>query len=424
MGEGHEVEHIEVGVVGVGAVHGHHILGGVVGQPAVEDVGADGGLVDLAALDHLGAVDAGLGVVDAADGVDEDVGGVVVLGVLLHDPGLQRLVGGQIECAAAVGGLCAGGELVAGLLQQRAVGRLIGQVAQQAQEAREIVGQGVGQGVLVHSGDAHGFEIHGCIGGGVCAGGSDGDDAVGIHGVGGAVLVHDAGVGVVQVDVVVVVVVRACDVAGDEAHVGGGVIRGQDVLQGVHEVLRRDGGDDLAVAVHPVLIPQMERPGQGVGIPVPAGGQTLAHDALVVVLDQSVHAVCADDHLKVGAGGQVVQGGRLAVVQDGVAGAGAGGGCAGGAAGRRAAAAGQQAGCAGTGGCQTAGLQELTAGDGSVHHKFPLFLLLLYRDSIRVARCPLFPVSGQLGCFYEKRATENHPLLLCNSPGHQISGQD
>ena len=73
MGEGHEVEHIEVGVVGVGAVHGHHILGGVVGQPAVEDVGADGGLIDLAALDHLGAVDAGLGVVDAADGVDEDV---------------------------------------------------------------------------------------------------------------------------------------------------------------------------------------------------------------------------------------------------------------------------------------------------------------------------------------------------------------
>ena len=127
---------------------------------------------------------------------------------------------------------------------------------------------------------------------------------------------------------------------------------------------------------------------------------------------------------QVGAGGQIVQGGRLAVVQDGVAGAGAGGGCAGGAAGRRAAAAGQQAGCAGTGGCQTAGLQELTAGDGSVHHKFPLFLLLLYRDSIRVARCPLFPVSGQLGCFYEKRATENHPLLLCNSPGHQISGQD
>ena len=347
MGEGHEVEHIEVGVVGVGTVHGHHVLGGVVGQPAVEDVGADGGLVDLAALDHFGAVDAGLGVVDAADGVDEDVVSVVVLGVLLHDPGLQRLVGGQIEGTAAVGGLCAGSELVAGLFQQRAVSGLVGQIAQQAQEAREVVGQGVGQGVVIHSGDTHGVEVHRCVGGGVRVGGSHGDDAAAVHGVGGAVIVHDAGVGVVQIDVVVVVVVSACDVSGDEAHVGGGVVRGQDVLQSVHEVLCGDGGHDLAVAVHPVLLTQMERPGQGVDIPVPAGGQAFAHDALVVVLDQRIHAVCAHDHLKVGAGGQVVQGGGLAVVQDGVAGAGTGRGCAGSAAGGRAAAASQQAGCAG-----------------------------------------------------------------------------
>ena len=261
MGEGHEVEHIEVGVVGVGAVHGHHVLGGVVGQPAVEDVGADGGLVDLAALDHLRAVDAGLGVVDAADGVDEDIVSVVVLGVLLHDPGLQRLIGGQIEGTAAVGGLSAGSELVAGLFQQRAVSRLVGQIAQQAQEAREVVGQGVGQGVVIHSGDTHGVEVHRCVGGGVRAGGRHGDDAAAVHGVGGAVIVHDAGVGVVQIDVVVVVVVSACDVSGDEAHVGGGVVRGQDVLQSVHEVLCSDGGHDLAVAVHPVLLTQMERPG-------------------------------------------------------------------------------------------------------------------------------------------------------------------
>ena len=132
MGEGHEVEHVEVGVVGVGAVHGDHALGGVVGQPAVEDVGADGGFVDLAALDHLRAVDGGLGVVDAADGLDEDVVGVVVLRVLLHDPSLQRLVLGQIEGTAAIHGLGRGGVLVAHLLQQRAVGGLIGQVAQQA----------------------------------------------------------------------------------------------------------------------------------------------------------------------------------------------------------------------------------------------------------------------------------------------------
>ena len=105
---------------------------------------------------------------------------------------------------------------------------------------------------------------------------------------------------------VAVVVVSACDVSGDEAHVGGGVVRGQDVLQSVHEVLCGDGGHDLAVAVHPVLLTQMERPGQGVDIPVPAGGQAFAHDALVVVLDQRIHAVCAHDHLKVSAGGQVV----------------------------------------------------------------------------------------------------------------------
>ena len=198
---------------------------------------------------------------------------------------------------------------------------------------------------------------------------------------------------------VVVVVVSACDVSGDKAHVGGGVVRGQDVLQSVHEVLCSDGGHDLAVAVHPVLLTQMERPGQGVDIPVPAGGQAFAHDALVVVLDQRIHAVCAHDHLKVGAGGQVVQGSGLAVVQDGVAGAGTGRGCAGSAAGGRAAAASQQAGCAGTGGCQAAGLQELTAGDGSVHHKFPLFLFLLYKGQHRVVRCPLFPGNGQMDRF-------------------------
>ena len=77
--------------------------------------------------------------------------------------------------------------------------------------------------------------------------------------------------------------VSACDVSGDEAHVGGGVVRGQDVLQSVHEVLCGDGGHDLAVAVHPVLLTQMERPGQGVGIPVPAGGQAFAHDALSLI---------------------------------------------------------------------------------------------------------------------------------------------
>ena len=412
MGQRAEVEHIEIGVVGVGAVHGHHILGGVVGQPAVQDVGADGGLVDLAALDHLGAVDTGLGVVDAAHRFDEDVVGVVVLRVLLQDPGLQRLVLGQIEGAAAVGRLGAGGKLVAGLLQQGAVGGLIGQVAQQAQEAGEIVGQGVGQGVVVHGLDAHGVKLHGSVGGGAVRA-CHRHHAGSVCGVGGAVIVHDAAVGVVQVDVVVVVILGTSDVGGDQIGAGGGVLRGQDVLQGVHKVLCGNGGHHFTVAVHPVLFPQGEGPGQGVGVPLPLGGQALFHHALVVVLHQRIHAVGTHLHLQVGGSGQVVQGRRLAVVQDGVAAAGARSGRPGGsaAAGGRTAAAGEQTGCAGANGCQTAGFQELTTGDGSIH-KNPSFL------RVRVS-FPLFPGSGggtpQRGGD-EKRATDIHPLLLCNSP--------
>ena len=373
VGEGHEVEHVEVSIVGVGTVHGDHALGGVVAQPAVEDVGADGGFVDLAALDHLGAVDGGFGVVDAADRLDVHAVGVVVLGILLHDPRFQRLVLGQIECAAAVHGLGAGGVLVAHLVQQGAVGRLIGQIAQQAQEAGEVVGQGVGQGVVIHGLDAHSVEVHGGIGAGRAVGCGDGDDAAAVYGVGGPVVIHDAGVGVVQVDVVVVVVVRAGNVGGDQTDVGRSIVRGQDVLQGVHKVLCGDGGNDFAVVVHPVLIPQLEGPGQGVGIPVPLGGQTFAHDALVVVLDQRIHAVRAHDHFQIGGGGQIVQGGGLAGIQNGVLGGiDRAGSRTTGAAGRRTAAAAQQTGGTGGSGCQTAGLEELAARNRMFHDKIPL----------------------------------------------------
>ena len=374
MGVGHEVEHVEVGVVGVGAVHGDHAPGGVVAQPAVQNIGTDGGFVDLAALDHLRAVDGGFSVVDAADGLDEDVVGVVVLRIFLHDPGLQRLVIRQIERTAAVHGLGRGGVLVAHLVQQGAVGRLIGQVAQQAQEAGEVVSQGVGQGVVIHGRDAHGVEVQRLVGAGGAVRSGHGDQTAGVGGVGGAVVVHNAGVGVVQVDVVVVVVIGTGDVGGDQTDVGGGVVRGQNILQGVHKVLRGDGGHDFAVVVHPVLLPQMEGPGQGVRIPVPAGGQTFAHDALVVVLDQRIHAVGTHDHFQVGGGGQVVQGGGLAGVQDGVlGGVHRAGSRAAGAAGRgTAAAAGQQTGCTCACGCQTAGFEELAARNQMIHDKIPL----------------------------------------------------
>ena len=401
MGEGHEVEHVEVGVVGVGSVHGDHALGGVVGQPAVEDVGADGGFVDLAALDHLRAVDGGLGVVDAADGLDEDVVGVVVLRVLLHDPSLQRLVLGQIERAAAVHGLGRGGVLVAHLFQQRAVGGLIGQVAQQTQEAGKVVSQGVGQGVVVHGLDADGVEVHGGVGLGGAVGRGHGDHAAGVGSVGGAVVVHHAGVGVVQVDVVVVVVLGTGDIGGDQTDVGGSVVRGQDVLQRVYEVLCGDRGHDLAVVVHPVLLPQVEGPSQGVDIPVPTGRQTFAHDALVVVLDEGIHAVCTHDHFQIGGSGQIVQGSGLAGVQDGVLGGidGAGGGTAGAARRRTAAAAAQQPGCTGTCGCQTACLEKLTARNRSCHNKNPSFFVF---HVLKAAR-PGTAVSHQRGGRQKRR---------------------
>ena len=216
-----------------------------------------------------------------------------------------------------------------------------------AQEAGEVVGQGVGQGVVIHGRDAHGVEVQRLIGAGSAVRGGHGDQTAGVGSVGGAVVVHNAGVGVVQVDVVVVVVIGTGDVGGDQTDVGGCVVRGQNILQGVHKVLCGDGGHDFAVVVHPVLLPQMEGPGQGVRIPVPAGGQTFAHDALVVVLDQRIHAVGTHDHFQIGGGGQVVQGGGLAGVQDGVlGGVHRAGSRAAGAAGRgAAAAAGQQTGC-------------------------------------------------------------------------------
>ena len=374
MCKGHEVEHVEVGVVGIGTIHGDHVLGGIVSQPAVQNIRADGGFVDLAALDHLGAVHGSLGVVNAADGVDKDIVRIIVLGVLLHDPGFQRLVIGQVESTAAVQGLGAGGILVAHLAQQGAVSGLIGQVAQQAQEAGEIVSQGVGQGVVIHSGHAHRIKVHGGVGGSgtVCCGHSHVAAAIGD--IGGAVIVHSAVFSIGQVDVIVVVIIRTGNVGGDQAHVGGSVIRGQHILQGIHKVLCGHGGNDFAVVVHPVLLAQGEGPGQGVGIPLPLGGQALAHHALVVVLDQGVHAVCTHDHFQVGGGGQVVQGCRLAGIKHGVLAGIRTGSRTGGAAAALTAAAGQQTGGAGTCGCQAACLEELTTRNRLFHNEIPSFL--------------------------------------------------
>src|SRR5699024_6742055 len=214
---------------------------------------ADGGLVDLAAPDHLGAVDLGLGVVDAADRLDKDVVGVVVFGVFGHDPAFQRDIFGQVERAAAVQRLGGGGKLVAHLLQQGAVGRLVGQVDQQAQKAGEVIRQGIGQGVFVHRLDPYRVEVHRRKGLGLGAGRADGDGGAGVRRVGGAGLVHRAAVGGGQVDLVVVVGVGPGDVGGEQPHVGGGVGAVERVARGAPKGLGGDEGRHLGVHVHPVL---------------------------------------------------------------------------------------------------------------------------------------------------------------------------
>ena len=157
----------------------------------------------------------------------------------------------------------------------------------------------------------------------------------------------------------------------------------------------------------------MEGPGQGVRIPVPAGGQTFAHDALVVVLDQRIHAVGTHDHFQVGGGGQVVQGGGLAGVQDGVlGGVHRAGSRTAGAAGRgTAAAAGQQTGCTCACGCQTAGFEELAARNRMIHDKIPLssYFVFLCAPAAGV-RC--FPSAGNC----KKGATESFRYAFVTVP--------
>ena len=366
---GHEVEDVEVALASLGALHGHHVLGGVIGQPAVQNIGADGGLIDLAALDHLGAADEGFLIVDVAHRVDVNAVGVVVFGVLLHHPVFQRGVLGQIERAAVAGGLGAGAELVGKLLQQGAVSRFIGGVAQQAEEAREIEVQRIGQGVLVHRLDANGGKIHSRVLGRGAVGGGGGHSAGSVDGVGGAVLGNGAVVGVVAPDAVIIVLLCTGHIGGDKAGGGGSIVRVQHIGQCVHKVLRGHRAEDFAVAVQPVFVPEVEGPGQGVRIPCPVGGKTFADLAAVIVLHQRVDALGAVVQVRVGRADQIVQGGGLAGVQHSIGSTSAAvGRTAAVAAGSgTAAAAAQQACCSGgKHGCAAA-LQELAAGDGMSH---------------------------------------------------------
>ena len=395
---GHAVEHVKVGVVGVGPVHRDDVLGGGVGQPAVQDVRADGGLVDLPPLDHLGAVDLGLGVVDPAHRLDKDLLRVVVLGVLLHDPALQRLVFRQVEGAAAVGGLGRGGELVPHLLQQRPVCRFVGQIDQQAQKSRKAVGQGIGQGVLVHRLHPHLVEFHRGEDLGLGPRGGDGHIACTVQGVGGAVLGCVAVLGVGAADLVVVVLPGPGDVSGHKARVGGGVGRGQDIPQRVHKVLGGHRGHHFAVAVHPVFIPQMEGPGQGVGVELPLGGQALPQNALGVVLQQGVHAVGAHLHLHIRGGGQIVEGGRLAGIEDGITALIPGSGVPG--AGSAAAASAGKPGGAGPGSGQPGGFEKLAAGHGVLHHSIPRFDKVFLRVRPNAENQKTKRSSGNIRCSF------------------------
>ena len=123
--------------------------------------------------------------------------------------------------------------------------------------------------------------------------------------------------------------------------------------------------------------------GQGIRIPLPGGGQTLADLAAVVVLHQRVHALGAVVQVRVCGADQIVQSGGLTGVQQGV---GAAAGAAGGAAGSgRAAAAAQQAGCRCGNNSGTAGFQELAAGNGMTHKK-SLFLSDSGLDRMKLPR--------------------------------------
>ena len=225
--------------------------------------------------------------------------------------------------------------------------------------------------MVVHGLDAHGVELHGRVAGGGAVGGRHGNGAVGGHGIGGAVFVHGAAGCAAAVDVVVEIILCTGHIPGDEAGGGGSVVRVQHIGQCVHKVLRGDGAQHFAVAVHPVLIPQVEGPGQGVGVPLPAGGKAFANFAAAVVLHQRVDALGAVVQVRVGRTDQVVQGGGLAGIQHGVGGAVPGAAAA--VRGRTAAAAQQAGGCHGKGG-RAAALQELAAGDRMRHDKNPSFV--------------------------------------------------
>ena len=147
--------------------------------------------------------------------------------------------------------------------------------------------------MLVHGLDAHGIKIHGSIARGGAIGGCGGHRAVGFQRVGGAVLGHGAVLGAGFVEQIVVVILGTGHIGGDKACSGGSVVRVQHIGQRIHKVLRGHRAKHLAVAVHPVLIPQVERPGQAVGIPLPSSGKALPDLAAVVVLHQRVDALSA-----------------------------------------------------------------------------------------------------------------------------------
>ena len=224
--------------------------------------------------------------------------------------------------------------------------------------------------MLVHRLDAHRLEVHRLEGLGIGAGGADGDDAGGVHRVGGAVIAHQVVVGVGEVDLIVIVGLCAGDVGSDKSHVGGGIVGGQLVAQGVHKILGGDGGDHFAVHVHPVFIPQGEGPGERGLVKGPLGGEALFHDALVVKLQQRIHAVGAHHHLDVRRGGQVVQGGGLAGIQNGIAGS-IGRGCARGGPGGAGTAGAEQPGGADGGGGHAGRFEKLAARKDSTHEKLP-----------------------------------------------------
>ena len=117
----------------------------------------------------------------------------------------------------------------------------------------------------------------------------------------------------------VVVRLGALDHAVEDVGGARGVLGVKHVLGRGHEVVGRHIRHRFAVAVHPFhALAQVERPGQAVLAHFPALRQGRLHAPVLVVLYQGINQVGCQGELVRRTGGQVVQGGHFAGIQNAI----------------------------------------------------------------------------------------------------------